>query len=236
LRIGCGDVRAMHLRLVSAVASPSQWIDSCPTMVARIQRGERMNHLSWLAQALLLPSARWALGILFFVAAAEKLRHRRRFVFVVLSYQVLPKTLSRVYGLALPWLEAGVSLALLFGVAVRLAALLALTLLISFTIAILVNIARRRTDLNCGCFGQGRRQRLEGKLVIRNAILILLSLIVILGQDQTSFLNIRSLATGMVHGAALRIGWGTILALPLFCGMALLFSLMIIIWNRVARG
>jgi len=139
------------------------------------------DHLSWLTQALPLPSARWALGILFFVAAAEKSRHRRRFVFVVLSYRVLPKTLSRVYGLTLPWLEAGVSLALLLDVAVRLAASLALTLLISFMIAILVNITRKRTELNCGCFGQGHRQRLGEKVVVRNAILILLSLVVILG-------------------------------------------------------
>ncbi len=101
--------------------------------------------------------AQWLLAAVFLAAAASKLRHRRRFVAIVLAYQILPRWLARLFARALPWLELALGLCLLLNLAARAAALAGAALFSSFLVAIGVNMLRGRQDLNCGCFGRGHR-------------------------------------------------------------------------------
>jgi len=121
---------------------------------------------------------RIALGVVFLVAAAGKLPNQRRFFLVVMAYRVLPRRLSRLYAHVLPWAEAVVGVVLLFDVATRIGAILAVVLLVSFMAAIGRNIARGRTGLPCGCFGGGSHQQVSSSLLVRNSLLVLLALLV----------------------------------------------------------
>ncbi len=57
---------------------------------------------------------------------------------------------------------------------------LLLVLLTIFTGAIAINLARGRTNIDCGCFGPALRQELSGWLLLRNLFLMIVATIVIL--------------------------------------------------------
>jgi len=110
-----------------------------------------------------------ALGIRFLAAAAPKLHHPRSFILAVLEYRVLPPRLSWFYARLLPPLECLLALLLLSGTAVRLDAVILSLLLISFIIAVGINLARGR-DLDCHCFGKGTRRTIGWRLLFEDGI------------------------------------------------------------------
>ena len=55
-----------------------------------------------------------------------------------------------------------------------------LALLTIFSGAIAINLARGRTNIDCGCFGPALRQELSGWLLLRNLFLMILAAVVIL--------------------------------------------------------
>jgi len=99
--------------------------------------------------ALLL--ARLFLGLVFIAASAEKIVRPEAFAAVVLNYRILPEFLVNPAALLLPWTEAVVGLALLAGVLLPGAALVAAGLMGVFFSALLFNVARG-LDIHCGCF------------------------------------------------------------------------------------
>ena len=62
--------------------------------------------------------------------------------------------LFRSFGYSLPWIEVGVGLLLMAGIAVRINALIGTVLMVMFIIAISQAWARGLT-IDCGCFGSG---------------------------------------------------------------------------------
>jgi hypothetical protein len=59
------------------------------------------------------------------------------------------------------------------------AASMLLAMLTIFTGAIAINLARGRTNIDCGCFGPALRQELSRWLLARNAILMLVAAVAI---------------------------------------------------------
>jgi hypothetical protein len=55
--------------------------------------------------------------------------------------------------------------------------LAAAALLALYSAAIVVNLARGRREIDCGCFGPAQRQPLSPALVLRNGVLIALALV-----------------------------------------------------------
>ena len=53
-----------------------------------------------------------------------------------------------------------------------LGAFLAAALLVSYALAIGINLLRGRTSIDCGCLGAGQRNRIGGWMVIRNLGLV----------------------------------------------------------------
>ncbi|HOR01209.1 MAG TPA: MauE/DoxX family redox-associated membrane protein [Anaerolineae bacterium] len=100
-------------------------------------------------------AAQWSLAAVFLAASIPKLLNRRRFVGVVLAYDVLPIGLVRPFALVLPWIEFGVGASLLIGLAPRPTAAASSALFLCFMAALGVNVLRGRKDLSCGCFGSG---------------------------------------------------------------------------------
>jgi uncharacterized membrane protein YphA (DoxX/SURF4 family) len=120
------------------------------------------------------------LGGVFVSAALPKLRHPKGFLLTVLEYRILPEGTSRLYARIVPPFELLAALLLFAGVAVRPAALLLGLLLLSFLIAVGVNLARGR-DLDCGCFGSGQAKsasrRIGPGLVLQDLGLLAASLL-----------------------------------------------------------
>jgi uncharacterized membrane protein YphA (DoxX/SURF4 family) len=129
-----------------------------------------------MAQSLLQHPATLALSRLllagvFLVSARGKLRDPRGFVQLVVAYRILPLPLARLYGRLLPWLEAGLGVWLVLGVAAEYAGALAGLLLLSFAFAVATNLVRGRRHLACGCFG--RDETLGPATLLREGLLLL---------------------------------------------------------------
>ena len=97
----------------------------------------------------------------------------------VRAYEVLPITIANFLGYALPWVEVGIALLLIIGVAVKPGAWAGGFLMVLFIAAISQAWARGLT-IDCGCFGgggqvaQGETKYLEE--ILRDTGLTLLAL------------------------------------------------------------
>jgi hypothetical protein len=111
------------------------------------------------------------LACIFLASAVPKLLHPRGFILAVLEYRVLPERLGWLYGRLLPPLELLLALLLLSGTAVRLAAIVGSLLLLSFLIAVSINLARGRT-LDCHCFGRARKRPIGWGLLLQDGALL----------------------------------------------------------------
>jgi uncharacterized membrane protein YphA (DoxX/SURF4 family) len=69
-------------------------------------------------------------------------------------YKLLPVSIANIFGYALPWIEIGFALLLLFGIWVRITALASGALMLLFIFAVGQAWARKLA-INCGCFGNG---------------------------------------------------------------------------------
>ena len=117
-----------------------------------------------------------SVALLFLVAAVHKLRDLRRFREVFAAYRLLPLAVGRSVAPAIPALELAVAVALLFE-NLRMPALwTGVSLLLAYAIAIAINLARGRRDLDCGCGGPNDRRPIAAWMVWRNiGIAILLA-------------------------------------------------------------
>lgn len=111
------------------------------------------------------------LGVIFLISSVPKLRYPKGFILTVLEYRVLPPSMGRLYGRVLPPLEFLLALLLLTGTVIYLAAILTALLLLSFMIAMSINIARGR-DMDCHCFGTKVRRRTGWPLVLQDSLLM----------------------------------------------------------------
>ncbi|MGB6487245.1 MAG: MauE/DoxX family redox-associated membrane protein [Steroidobacteraceae bacterium] len=112
------------------------------------------------------------LGALVFAAAVVgKIRHRHELAGVVANYRLLPEPLAASAAWMIVGLECLVVLSLVSGVWLAAGATLAIVLLAGFALAMAINLARGRHEIDCGCFQSGLRQRLSAALVARNLLL-----------------------------------------------------------------
>jgi len=117
------------------------------------------------------------LSYLFVVGGWQKFADTGYFQTVITDYQVLPANWSAWVARGLPAVELAAGLALLFPAAQIQALAVVTVLLIGYTAAIALNVARGRRDLDCGCAGPGREQTISGWLLGRNLLLITLALL-----------------------------------------------------------
>lgn len=120
-------------------------------------------------------------GVTFLASGASKLRDRRGFVFAVLEYRVLPAPLAIAYGRGLPLFELGCGAALVTGTWPKGVGVTAFGLLLSFVVAVSINLARGRR-LECHCFGAGDHERLSWVTLARLAVLLVAAALVIAGR------------------------------------------------------
>jgi methylamine utilization protein MauE len=120
---------------------------------------------------------RSALALLFLVAAAHKLRAPTAFREQLADYRLVPRRATQATAAAVVAGELTTGLAFL-APPLRLAALgAAFVLLFAYSFAIALNLARGRRDIDCGCSGPALRQPLTPWLLVRNAVLVGITLL-----------------------------------------------------------
>jgi uncharacterized membrane protein YphA (DoxX/SURF4 family) len=98
--------------------------------------------------------ARLILGGVLLAAGGLKIGNLQKSAMAVRAYEMLPVSLANSLGYALPWIEVGIGLLLIVGVAVRISGLLGAFTMLAFIIAISQAWARG-LSIDCGCFGGG---------------------------------------------------------------------------------
>lgn len=105
-----------------------------------------LTALEWLARLLVG-------GIFVYAALGKLMAPVEEFEAAIRTYELLPEGMVRVFALVTPWIELLGGLFVLAGFWRRWAAGALTLMLLSFIIAISINIARGNTDIDCGCFG-----------------------------------------------------------------------------------
>lgn len=167
----------------------------------------------------ILAAARLVLGVVFLVSSISKAGKPRRFTAIIAAFRLMPRAWVHAITFILIGVEFVVAVLLIIGWQSRVIAVLCGLLLIVFTIAVIINLLRGRTDLECGCFGAWHTQKLNIKLVSRNfAFLAMASCVALWGGgsltlDEYRFSLKEAFVTEILLPFALIFAGGLILAL-----------------------
>ncbi len=112
----------------------------------------KSRSLHWLRHPRATLAARLILGLVFIVAAVPKIADPPGFAKAIWAYELFPAWSLNPMALTLPWLELFCGLALCLGFWLRAATLWIGALLLSFCLALGINLVRRH-PVDCGCFG-----------------------------------------------------------------------------------
>ena len=124
------------------------------------------------------------LSVIFLTGAWQKLRDPALFRANVENYRLLPDSLAWPAAILLPVWELAAGVLLLFGATRTAGALLSIGLLSVVTAAVVINLLRGRTEIDCGCGSLGGHvgeQTLNWGLPARNAVLVVAALLTLRG-------------------------------------------------------
>jgi Ca2+/Na+ antiporter len=147
--------------------------------------------------ALLIWASALLLAAVFAHASYGKISASDEFAGVVHNFQVLPRSLNRLFAATLPFIEMLVALALLVPQTRSIGALAACVLLGVFAVAIAINLRRGRTHIDCGCFRANVAQPISIWMVVRNLILMAIAMVAVLGAPATDMDVSRWLIAGV---------------------------------------
>lgn len=151
---------------------------------------------------------------LFAWAAVHKLRSREVFAATLGEYRLLPRGLVGLAAVGIGALELSAAACLLWPATRAIGGAAGATLFVTYAVAIAINLARGRHDLDCGC---GLQPRAIGAwMVVRNVVIAaLLALLLLPGSGRA--LGIADFAT---IGAALIVAALLYASLELLMGRA----------------
>lgn len=128
-----------------------------------------------ISNKYLLLSSRIILAFVFIFAGAEKISDPDQFAVAISNYKIFPIFSLNIIAITLPWLEVAAGILLLFGISVKENSAIIGTLMIFFTVIVLIALLRG-LDIDCGCFGTSDGQKVGLVKIIENIGLIILSL------------------------------------------------------------
>ncbi len=105
----------------------------------------------WLTHPWLVALLRVALGVVFIVAAVDKIASPAGFAQNIANYRLLPYQAIHALAIVLPWLELVAGALLALGWWTRASVVIVNLLLVVFIVAISQAMARG-LDISCGCF------------------------------------------------------------------------------------
>ncbi len=111
------------------------------------------------------------IAFIFLAGSVRKLTNLGVFEQAIASYELTNDSLTWFLSRFIPILELSAGLLLLIPPMRETGALIALSLLVFVTAAVVINLLRGRTELNCGCGGLEDEQPISWNLVLRNLTL-----------------------------------------------------------------
>lgn len=126
--------------------------------------------LLWRYHPYLAFPIRVYLAAVFLAACYHKLLEPGSFALDIATYQILPLSLINLMAIVLPWIELVAGGMLLLAFRTRAAALLVAGMMLMFTIAISIAVAKG-LDMSCGCFAsQGAAEDpISWRTILRDA-------------------------------------------------------------------
>jgi uncharacterized membrane protein YphA (DoxX/SURF4 family) len=121
-------------------------------------------------------AGRACIGLVFLLAAVQKLRHWRLLPGVIANYRLLPPWAVGITATVLPLAEMLLAIALLSGREGKWPALAGIALLLLFAAAMAINVRRGRKHIDCGCGQKFLAQHLSWALAMRNLVLAVMLL------------------------------------------------------------
>lgn len=134
--------------------------------------------MKWLRSPWLHRLLGLALGGVFLYAAHDKVLNPQSLVTIIWGYRILPPGPINLMAIYMPWLEVVVGLGLAIGYKRRAAAFWSLGLLLTFTLALLIN-AVRGINVACGCFSTSAQDVANAWLLVLRDLPMLLAAIVL---------------------------------------------------------
>lgn len=113
-----------------------------------------MREINIKYQRFITLLGRLILGGVLLVAGGLKAFVPAEAASAVAAYKILPTQMAHIVGYALPWLEIAVGLLLIIGISLRMAAVIAGSIMILF-IGAIISVWARGMLIDCGCFGGG---------------------------------------------------------------------------------
>ncbi|MFT8945261.1 MAG: MauE/DoxX family redox-associated membrane protein [Acetobacter aceti] len=150
-------------------------------------------------------------GIMFLVAGVSKLREHDLFLGTLSSYRLLPASFLETAAWGLGAVEVLVGLMLLSGIGQGVGGVAAAGLMVTFALAMGINVMRGRTDLSCGCTPGQKGEALSWSLVFRTLACGVPALLPVVGGEVSS-VGIR--IEGAACGVALWVLWQALRVLP----------------------
>lgn len=135
---------------------------------------DRTQIVTWAVLAL-----RIVVGAIFIVAGLSKVGHADVFAAQIAGFRLLPQAVIAPMAIALPFLEILLGGYLVLGLFTRSAAWVAVVLLGAFDLAIASAVVRGMT-VSCGCFGPNDATVTTWSEVARDAVFVLLALVIAL--------------------------------------------------------
>lgn len=148
---------------------------------------------------------RMLLGTILLTSAIEKIRKKNEHKAIVVAYKIIPEYTDKYFIVVEILVELVVGLFLIIGYMLKLSSLLAIALLVTYTLAILINIYRGKKEMSCGCGGVVGDHKISWKLVFRNALLMLLGIYLLINED--AFLDVYQLNFGITEMFAMLLTW-----------------------------
>jgi uncharacterized membrane protein YphA (DoxX/SURF4 family) len=107
--------------------------------------------INWRGHSWLALAARLYLGWVFIIACLHKIAHPHAFGLDIATYDILPLGIINLIAITLPWVELFAGIMLVAGFRVRGAAIAVAGMMVMFTVAIIIALAKG-LDMSCGCF------------------------------------------------------------------------------------
>lgn len=126
--------------------------------------------------------ARIVIALMFIIVGVGKIAHPEEFAREISNYQLLPILFINPLAIILPWLEVITGMMILFGIQIRANAFIVSLMLITFTTAIIIAVAKG-LSIDCGCYSQIAAQKVGLPKILENTGLIILSLILVFTEN-----------------------------------------------------
>jgi len=115
-------------------------------------------------------------GLLLGFAALAKLGDLAGLALEVHNFQLVPGATENLVAIVVPWIELLAALALVTGLHARGGAAVAAALLVVFTLAVAIALARG-LDFECGCFGTASASRIGVAKLLQNLGMLALAIV-----------------------------------------------------------